>query len=44
VDEHEYERITSKRQAVVMDVCQKGNEEGDLHQVLTFDSEKIYEP
>lgn len=42
MDELESERRTSKRQAIVMDVClfcQKGNEEGDLHQVLTFDAD-----
>ena len=42
MDEHEYERRTNKRQAIDMDVClfcQKGNEEDDLHQVLTFDAD-----
>ena len=42
MDEIEYERRTSKRQAIEMDVClfcQKGDEEDDLHQVLTFDAD-----
>ena len=42
MDELDYERRTSKRQAIEMDVClfcQKGDEEDDLHQVLTFDAD-----
>ena len=42
MDELEYERRTSKRQAIEIDVClfcQKGDED-DLYQVLTFDADR----
>ena len=43
MDELEYERRTSKQQAIEIDIClfcQKGDEEDSLHQVLTFDADR----
>ena len=43
MDKLEYERRTSKRQAIEINVClfcQKGDVEDDFYQVLAFDADR----